>query len=138
MVVVQEVTEASSPNVEFKDKLPGKGDSSDEEYIDGDEYYTDEDEEHIQTGTINTGYRKNKNSNEIKTYTKPKYQFIPNWFRIKANRVWKRVLQLYSLTRGLSWICTTTLLLVGLPVLFAYDREKNAQDQHLMLPADTI
>ena len=41
-----------------------------------------------------------------------------------------------SVAGNLAWIVTTSMLLVGLPVLYAYDREKNAAAQGGMVPLD--
>ncbi len=41
----------------------------------------------------------------------------------------------YRVLAAAAWVCTTSLLLVGLPLLFAYDREKGMQDQQLLPPA---
>jgi hypothetical protein len=140
MVLVQEVGRASS-SANAGSKLPGKGDTSGEENLDLDDYYTDEDEQ-IEDGSGGLSIAPKRNSTTIngqKTYVKgQKSQFIPLWLQKRVTGVWRRMCELYRLTRSLSWICTTTLLLVGLPVLFAYDRDKNSQDQQLMLPADTL
>ena len=34
--------------------------------------------------------------------------------------------RLYSIVASSAWVLTTTLIMVGLPVLYAYDREQNA------------
>lgn len=34
--------------------------------------------------------------------------------------------RMYSFVSGAAWVITTSLILVGLPILYAYDREQNA------------
>jgi hypothetical protein len=65
--------------------------------------------------------------------------YLPNWCsRRVMGKVYGRLGVMWRVAGNLAWIFTTTMLLVGLPVLFAYDREKSLQEQQLMgLPAPT-
>jgi len=64
-----------------------------------------------------------------------KYMF-PSWMQFRVGRFSQKMMnQMWSvslLAGRLAWIFTTSMLLVGLPVLFAYDREKNLHDQQLL------
>ena len=134
MVFVQEVRRSSGA---AESRLPGKGDSSGDDNSDG--YYTDDecsDTVGSSSVAMKTGASYHNGHNFFGKVQRAR--FVPLWLKNRVDGVWKRMCELYRLTRQLSWICTTTLLLVGLPVLFAYDREKNSQDQHLMLPSDTL
>lgn len=60
---------------------------------------------------------------------------LPDWLAKRAGRwstaVYARVGVLFARAGSLAWIFTTSMLLIGLPVLFAYDREKSLQEQQL-------
>lgn len=64
--------------------------------------------------------------------------FVPVWMRRRLNGVWSALGRLYDRLSSLSWIVTTSMLLLALPVLFVYDREKNSSEQQLMLPSDGL
>jgi hypothetical protein len=42
-----------------------------------------------------------------------------------------RMQGLWKMAGSLAWMFTTSMLLIGLPVLFAYDREKSLSEQQL-------
>lgn len=52
--------------------------------------------------------------------------------RWSTKRLWTRMQYVGRVAGNLAWIFTTSMLLVGLPVLFAYDREKALQEQQLL------
>lgn len=78
----------------------------DAEYEDVSDAYTDGEEETSQTGRL-------------------------AWLRAFMGKLSGRVDKLWRMAGSIAWIFTTSMLLVGLPVLFAYDREKSLQEQQL-------
>lgn len=44
----------------------------------------------------------------------------------------RRISEFTLVAGNLAWVFTTSMLLIGLPVLFAYDREKALQEQQLL------
>lgn len=52
--------------------------------------------------------------------------------RWSTKKVWTRLQHIGRVAGNIAWIFTTSMLLVGLPVLFAYDREKALQEQQLV------
>lgn len=65
------------------------------------------------------------------------WKLLPSWLRIRSGtslwslKLYDRIGMLLKKAGSLVWIFTTSMLLVGLPVLFAYDREKALQEQQL-------
>lgn len=49
-----------------------------------------------------------------------------------SRKAWNRFRGATRWMGKIAWIFTTSMLLVGLPVLFAYDREKALQEQQLL------
>lgn len=106
------------------------GYTDDDEYITDEEYedYLDEDEEASAPGLRNrltnvlAALAPNRISRTLKTSTTGLMQKSGSMARTAGN---------------LAWIVSTSLILVGVPVLFAYDREKNMAAQGgQMMPLD--
>lgn len=50
--------------------------------------------------------------------------FLPSLFNLPGS-VWQRMQRWGTVLGNVAWMLTTSVILVGLPVLYAYDREKN-------------
>lgn len=65
----------------------------------------------------------------------PYLAYLPAWLRIRplqwSVKLYDRIGMLMKKAGSIAWVFTTSMLLVGLPVLFAYDREKALQEQQL-------
>lgn len=102
-------------------ELDLQGDASEAEYEDLDSEYTDTGEEEEEKRTL--GYK----GFNLRRYL-PKWMLPGKW----GGNLWGQLQTLSKMVGSLAWIFTTSMLLVGLPVLFAYDREKAIQEQQLM------
>ena len=55
---------------------------------------------------------------------------MPKYIQTRVTKLWNAILmrfrQAFFLGGKVAWIFTTSMLLVGLPILYAYDREKNS------------
>lgn len=100
-----------------------------EEFTDEDEYYTeDEDGEDGApvNGSMSTRLLASIKPGNLKRSLKGAGQDL-------AAKSWKAV----KAAGNVAWIVTTSMILIGLPVLYAYDREKNTSAQSgQMLPLD--
>lgn len=96
--------------------------NQDDDYED-DELYTTEDEE---IDDVSFALPSVRNSSSF-------LYRIPLWFSIKLKGLYlsihKKGWNLVQLVGKIAWIFTTSMLLIGLPILYAYDREKNTQLQ---------
>jgi hypothetical protein len=100
-----------------------------EEFTEDDEYYTeDEDGEDgaPANGSMSTRLLASFKPGNLKKSLKGAGQNL-------AAKSWKAV----TAAGNVAWIVTTSMILIGLPVLYAYDREKNTSAQSgNMLPLD--
>lgn len=108
---------------ELVGKGAGRMDAEDAEYEDVSDEYTDSDElaEEAEDSVFAPIQRLKK--------------FVPAWLRRNAvqwsAKLYERALYLGRIAGNIAWIFTTSMLLVGLPVLYAYDREKSLMEQQL-------
>lgn len=104
-------------------ELDLRGDASEAEYEDLDSEYTD------------TGEEEEKEEKRVLSYKGFNLRrYLPKWMlpgQFSGN-LWGQLQTLSKMVGSLAWIFTTSMLLVGLPVLFAYDREKAIQEQQLI------
>ena len=114
MVLVHEIRDEDE---EFESQLV-RNDSIDDYTTDDEDYYYEETED------FEGGYGQSSNR-----FSKFITGLIPISFRSRIS-IWSRKalklsLNFAKLTGHAAWILTTSLLLVGLPLLYAYDREKS-------------
>lgn len=95
----------------------------DDDNFEDDDFYTTEDEE---IDDVSFAYSTSNNKS-------PFLYRIPLWISIKLKglylSIYKKGWSLVQLAGKIAWIFTTSMLLIGLPILYAYDREKNTQLQ---------
>lgn len=105
-----------------------------EEFTDEDEYYTDEEEEEGM-GASNGASTKGSFTTRLLASVKPGNlkKSLRGAGQNLAAKSWKAI----TAAGNVAWIVTTSMILVGLPVLYAYDREKSTSAQSgQMLPLD--
>lgn len=113
---------------EYEDVYEGEEHEDDSEYTDASE---DEDQESLESASgARTG---------VVTSLMHRIRRCCRWPSTSAfswGRLRSRMSTVVSFAGNAAWIFTTSMLLIGLPVLFAYDREKALQEQQLLgLPA---
>lgn len=104
-----------------------------EEFTEDEEYYTDEEDE---LDEINNGVATNGSitSRLMETF---KPGNLKKSFRGAGQNLVAKSWNAVTAAGNVAWIVTTSMILVGLPVLYAYDREKNTSAQSgQMLPLD--
>lgn len=96
-----------------------KTDAAGYEAVTDDEFVTESEDESRTPTALQTGASK--------------WGVSPAWLSKRFSTLWTVFLargrKLVLIAGHLAWIFTTSMLLVGLPILYAYDREKNAQLQ---------
>lgn len=87
---------------------------------------------------VYSDYTDSESTEDTSTHQPTWTRFIPDWLSSGrwTTKLWSRICRYGQLVGNIAWTFTTSMLLIGLPVLFAYDREKALQEQQLMgLPA---
>lgn len=93
---------------------------------DGDEYEDVDSDDYTDSEEMDTPV----SSGIARTYLNRVLAFFPrSWPRGKLS---DNLMRLMKSAGNIAWILATSMIMVGLPVLFAYDREKSLQDQQLM------
>lgn len=112
-----------------------------EEYDDGSDNYTDAEEELSEGGN---GASEEARASFWSHLLRPSTW---SWGRRRGGRSSKSLMSTLvegigvavRLSGQITWIVTTSILLVGLPLLYAYDREKSTQEEQLApLTAGTV
>lgn len=122
-----ELRRRNVPGAEYEDY------NSDEEYITEDEYFDDEDE--IESYSQKRRGLGQKISNVAAALAPGR---IGSTLKNTSVSLLEKSKSVAKTAGNVAWIVTTSLILVGLPVLYAYDREKNTAAQTgQMLPLDS-
>lgn len=128
---------------EIDPKLGTKAVYSHEREVMHDSDYTDVEEEAGEDELVEEEEEEGENKRGIGLFSGSlSWRRLPfvNWLvapffgasRWSTKRLWIRMQHVGMVAGNLAWIFTTSMLLVGLPVLFAYDREKVLQEQQLL------
>lgn len=114
--------------------VPGAEYEDDDEYITEDEYYDDDDDHGTEEYTHKPRGFSQKISNVAAALAPGR---IGNTIKSTSASMMEKSKSVAKTAGNVAWIVTTSLILVGLPVLYAYDREKNSAAQTgQMLPLD--